>query len=197
MPKKTFDAALEQGSEVIAQVKGNQPALFEAVQSVETHAEPLDQARQFDHERSRIERREIKVFDAASALASFPESDGWSSRLAAVIRVHRDTHCFDTRTGSWKRRTETAYYVATHLHPAEVFAQVIRGHWGIENRNHYVRDVTLREDASRIRRNPGIFARLRSFTLNILRKNQITNIREALYDNALCLDNLQAYVGVF
>lgn len=197
MPKKTFDAALAQGSEVIAQVKGNQPALFEAVQAVETHAEPLDQTRQFDHERSRIERREIKVFDAAPVLASFPESDGWSPRIAAVIRVHRDTDCFDTRTGTWKQRTETAYYVATHLHTADVFAQVIRGHWGIENRNHYVRDVTLREDASRIRRNPGIFARLRSFTLNILRKNQITNISEALYDNALCLDNLHAYVGVF
>jgi predicted transposase YbfD/YdcC len=197
LPKKTFDAALEQGSEVIAQVKGNQPALFDAVQSVETHAERLDQARQFNHQRSRIERREIKVFDAAPVLASLPEPDGWSSRIAAVIRVYRDTDCFDTRTGLWKRRTETAYYVATPLHSAEVFAQVIRGHWGIENRNHYVRDVTLREDASRIRRNPGIFARLRRFTLNILRKNQITNISEALYDNALCLDNLRAYVGMF
>lgn len=182
---------------MIAQVKGNQPALFEAVQQVETHAEPLDQARQFDHERSRIERREVKVFDAAPVLASLTEPDGWPPRIAAVIRVHRDTECFDTRTGDWKRRTETAYYVATHLHSAEVFAHVIRGHWGIENRNHYVRDVTLKEDASRIRRNPGIFARLRSFTLNILRKNQVTNVSEALFDNALCLDNLRAYVGVF
>ena len=79
----------------------------------------------------------------------------------------------------------------------QVFARVIRGHWGVENRNHYVRDVTMREDASRIRRNPGIFARLRSFTLNILRKNNITNVSEALYDNALCLDNLRTYVGLF
>lgn len=194
MAKKNFRRALEQGREVIAQVKGHQPALFEAVQSVETHAEPLDQARQFDHERSRIERREIQVFDAAPVLASLPKPDGGSPRLAAVIRVYRDTDCFDTRTGTWKRRTETAYYVATHLHSAEVFAQVIRGHWGIENRNHYVRDVTLREDASRIRRNPGIFARLRRFTLNILRKIRITHISEALYDNALGLDNLRAYV---
>ncbi len=67
----------------------------------------------------------------------------------------------------------------------------------MENRNHHVRDVTLREDASRIRRNPGIFARLRSFTLNILRKNRITNVSEALYDNALCLDNLLDYAGIF
>jgi hypothetical protein len=55
----------------------------------------------------------------------------------------------------------------------------------------------LQEDASRIRRNPGIFARLRSFALNILRKNKVTNVSEALYDNALNLDNLRDYVGVF
>nr|VFJ54488.1 MAG: hypothetical protein BECKDK2373B_GA0170837_10471 [Candidatus Kentron sp. DK] len=41
-----------------------------------------------------------------------------------------------------------------------------------------------------------MFARLRSFTLNILRKNKITNVSEALYDNALCLDNVMKYNGV-
>lgn len=103
---------------------------------------------------------------------------------------------FHTRSGQWKRRFDTAYYVATTLEQAQGYAQIIRGHWGIENRNHYVRDVTLKEDASRIRRNPGIFARLRSFTLNILRNNHITNVSEALYDNALCLNNLKAYRGL-
>src|SRR5271168_4577868 len=48
-------------------------------------------------------------------------------------------------------------------------AEAIRKHWGIENKLHYTRDVTLCEDASRIRRNPGIFARIRSFAYNILR----------------------------
>lgn len=182
---------------MIAQVKANQPALLEAVQQVETDFKPLDQACQLEQARNRIERRETQVFDASSVLASLPEPNGWPQRLAAVIRVHRHTDCFDTRTGDWELRTETAYYVASHLHSAEVFANAIRGHWGIENRNHYVRDVTLREDASRIRRNPGIFARLRSFTLNILRKNHITNVSEALYDNALSLDNLLDYAGLF
>ena len=35
--------------------------------------------------------------------------------------------------------------------PAEIFAGVICGHWAVENENHWVRDVTLAEDASRIR----------------------------------------------
>lgn len=141
-----------------------------------------------------MEWRAVTVFDATPLLAEHPP---WSPLVAAVIQVHRRTDCFETRTGDWKVRAETAYYVATDQHPAAVFAELIRGHWGIENRHHYVRDVTLREDASRIRRNPGIFARLRSFTLNILRKNKIINISEALYDNALRLDNLRHYVGVF
>ena len=68
----------------------------------------------------------------------------------------------------------------------------MRGHWGIENRSHYVRDRLLREDDSRIRRKPGIFARLRSFALNILRANGVTNVSEAIYANALCLDRLLA-----
>ncbi len=60
----------------------------------------------------------------------------------------------------------------------------IRRHWGIENRNHHVRDVSCDEDKSRIRDNPGIMARARSFALNILRTNGITNVAQALW-NAL------------
>nr|VFK04469.1 MAG: Transposase DDE domain-containing protein [Candidatus Kentron sp. H]VFK07735.1 MAG: Transposase DDE domain-containing protein [Candidatus Kentron sp. H] len=120
----------------------------------------------------------------------FPGSKIWLNRIVAIVRVYRHTDCFDTKTGAWKERTETVYYAASHLRSAEVFAQLIRNHWGIENSNHYVYDVTLKEDASRIRNSPGIFARLRSFSLNILRKNNITNVSEALYDNALCFDRL-------
>ena len=56
-----------------------------------------------------------------------------------------------------------------------------------------MRDRILREDDSRIRRKPGIFARLRSFALNILRANGVTNVSEAIYINALSLDRLLAY----
>ena len=53
--------------------------------------------------------------------------------------------------------------------------------WAIENKQHYVRDVTLCEDASRIRINPGIFARMRSFGYNILRFNQSDTIAQDRY----------------
>ncbi len=72
-------------------------------------------------------------------------------------------------------------------------AGAIRGHWAIENKNHYVRDVSMCEDASRIRINPGIFARGRSFALNILRANGETNIADALWNNILDFNRLLAY----
>jgi len=188
---------MKQGNEIITQIKDNQPTLFKSVKQVRANSVPLDKAIQQDiGKRNRIEIRDVTVFDAASTLTGSPELEEWSKRIKVIILVDRHTECFDTKTGRWKKRTNTAYYGASHLHSAEIFAQLVRKHWGIENQNHYVRDVTLGEDASRIRQSPGIFARLRSFTLNILRKNKITNVSEALYDNALCLDNVMEYIGV-
>jgi len=54
----------------------------------------------------------------------------------------------------------------------------------------------LGEDASRIRRNPGLFALLRSFALNLLRFNGVTKISLGLYDHALNFDRLLAYQGL-
>jgi hypothetical protein len=68
-----------------------------------------------------------------------------------------------------------------------------RAHWGIENRAHHVRDRLLGEDASRIRCHPGIFARIRSFALNILRAHGVANVSEAIHTNTLSLDRLLAY----
>src|SRR4051812_12432914 len=72
-------------------------------------------------------------------------------------------------TGAWTARKDTALYASSVMLPAAPFADAIRNHWAIENRSHSVRDVTLAEDASRIRINPGIMARLRSYVLNIAR----------------------------
>ena len=109
------------------------------------------------------------------------------------MRVTRRTWCRDTRTGLWRQRREVAYYAGRVPLEARACAAAVRGHWGIENRNHHVRDRTLGEDASRIRHKPGVFARLRSFALNILRGHGVANVSEALYANALSLDRLLAY----
>ena len=97
----------------------------------------------------------------------------------------------------WDASSEVAYYVTSTGEPsAEQIAHAIRQHWGIENRNHYVRDVTLNEDGSRIRKNPGIMARIKSFALKILRTNNTKNVAQATWENALCFDNILKLKGI-
>src|SRR5689334_17460794 len=103
-------------------------------------------------------------------------------------RYHNAPGCCTSR-----RTPPVAYYVSQVPLGAADFGRAVRAHWGIENRDHHVRDRTLGEDASRIRRKPGIFARLRSFALNILRAGGVGNVSEAVYTNALSLDQLLAY----
>ena len=121
----------------------------------------------------------------------------WQSLIKTIIRVTRHTLLYSTATGLWGQRGEVAYYVSSAVgFPATDWAAAIRGHWGIENRNHYVRDVSCDEDKSRIRNNPGIMARARSFALNIMRKNGISNVAQALWNGALSLDHILAYKAI-
>ena len=118
---------------------------------------------------------------------------GWHGTIACAARISRLSWCKDTRAGLRRPRREVAHYVSQVRLDAEDCGRAVRAHGGIENRDHHVRDRTLREDDSRIRRKPGTFARLRSFALDILRANRVTNVSEAVYVNALSLDRLLAY----
>lgn len=62
----------------------------------------------------------------------------------------------------------------------------VRGHWGIENRLHYVRDVTMGEDANRTRTGSGpqVLAAIRNLTISQLRLEKAENIAAALRRNA-------------
>jgi hypothetical protein len=78
------------------------------------------------------------------------------------------------RTVGGRTTTEIAYGI-TSLTPEraspERLLALSRGHWGIENSLHYVRDVTLGEDACRIRSGtaPQVFAALRNLLVRCLR----------------------------
>jgi hypothetical protein len=73
-----------------------------------------------------------------------------------------------------------------------------RGHWSIENRSHYVRDVTLGEDASRIRKGSGpqVMAALRNAAIGLLRATGATNIAESLRRNASRVTDLFTKLGI-
>ena len=157
-----------------------------------TQGAAIDQ-RDSTHEltRNRIERRLVTVFEPDESLLDSP----WDQTIKTIIKVQRDTDIFQTKTKQWKQSNDIAYYVSDHVSSTENFACAIRNHWGVENSNHYVRDVTLGEDASRIRCKPGIFSLLRSFALNILRRNGEQNISLALFGNAMNLDIVLQYQG--
>jgi predicted transposase YbfD/YdcC len=83
----------------------------------------------------------------------------------------------------------TSYYVSNGGIDDELFPECIRKHWFIENKNHYVRDATLREDFTIKRRNPVIFATCLSAGLNIMRSKGDHNISKATYVNSLNIEN--------
>jgi len=190
--EKTLKVANETGNDVVVQVKKNQKTLYndcrriaETMSPDQVYQEPTTKAR------NRIESRQVEVFTTPN----ITDAEKWSL-VDAIVKVERNRLLFDTKTKCWQRSDETSFYVSTVVLSAQELCEGIRNHWGIENRNHYVRDVTMGEDKSRIRTNPHIFARLRSFALNILRANDVENVSLELFDNCMNFNNILNYVGV-
>ena len=190
--EKTLETAKETGNDVIVQVKENQKTLCndckataETMSPDDAYQEPMTKAR------NRIESRQVEVFTNMT----ISDTDKWHL-VEAIVKVERKKQVFDTKAKSWKQSDETSFYIATTILDAETFCQAIRNHWGIENQNHHVRDVSLGEDRSRIRDNPHIFAKLRSFALNVLRANQVSNIKLELFKNCMNLDRVLDYAGI-
>lgn len=95
--------------------------------------------------------------------------------IKSLIRVERT----GTRAGQAYR--EIVCYISSLIHTAQEFARGIRGHWCIENCLHWVKDVVLKEDDSKIRMGnaPANLSILRAIALNILRRNGHTSITTA------------------
>jgi predicted transposase YbfD/YdcC len=142
---------------------------------------PLSSAHSRDTGRNRDERRTVTVFDPADTLA---DTD-WHPHVAAIIRVEREVYTRNAQTGLLRHSAEAAFYIANKPLTAARAADGIRAHWRVENTSHYSRDVTLGEDRSRIRTNPGVFARLRSFAFNILKANRTDTLSQDRYRASL------------
>jgi predicted transposase YbfD/YdcC len=186
--KDAFTQAAATSNALLVRVKENQPTLHGRLAELCVGQQPFDSHETVDRRRhGRQEHRLVEVFDTAGHL----DAD-WQPLIASVARVSRLTFVKDTRSGLWPSREEIGVYACQIRLDAKTLARAVRSHWGIENRDHYVRDVTLGEDDSRIRYKPGGMARIRSAALNILRANGVQNVSQALYVNALNLDRLLA-----
>ena len=145
-------------------------------------AMPLSGVQTIDgNRRNRHETRTIVVIDATPAVVGTE----WESYVATVVQVERTANAFHPATSLSKTSAETSFYLSTRPIDANHAVDAIRKHWRIENKLHYTRDVTLREDASRIRKNPGVFARMRSIAYNILRNDHSDTIAQDRYAAAL------------
>ena len=84
---------------------------------------------------------------------------------------------------------EVVYLISSadhHTAPPATLAGWVQGHWGIENRLHWVRDVTYDEDRSQVRSGnaPQVMATLRNTAISLLRIAGWTNIATALRHHA-------------
>jgi predicted transposase YbfD/YdcC len=136
-------------------------------------------------------RRERRRLEASTRLA---EQLDWPG-VAQVCRIER------WRRVAGKEEHEVAYAITSvprDLADAATLLACNRGHWGIENRSHYVRDVTFGEDASQIEKGyaPQILAGLRNALIAALRAEGVKNIASALRRNALKVPHLFAQLGI-
>ena len=162
-------------------------------QEISATTPPLGSAHSHDRGRNRDESRTVTIFDPADKLAG----TDWHPHVAAIIRVERNVFTRNAATGLLHHSTEIAFYISNKPVTAIRAAQAIRAHWGIENTSHHSRDVTMGEDRSRIRTNPGVFARLRSFAFNILKANRTNTLSQDRYRAALAgIDNLLSLITI-
>ncbi|MFD1277290.1 ISAs1 family transposase [Streptomyces kaempferi] len=159
------------GAHYVAVVKKNHPGLYAQVRKLPWRDIPLGH-RTRDHAHHRDEIRATKV-------AAFSHLDCPGARQAIqVVRWRRDLS-----TG--KLAIERVYLI-TSLNVFDAtcteLATWIRGHWGIENLLHHVRDRTFREDDSKVRTGtlPRAMASLRNLAISVFRQDGQTNIAAAL-----------------
>lgn len=156
-------------AEYLLAVKGNQPTLRAEIEDFFTTApaESLETAVDLDKGHGRIEERAVTVTREAGWLTGARRFPG-ELRLpgvATLIRVSSRTEMKD------RGRFDTRYYVASAPLSAEAAAAAVRGHWGIENRLHWVLDVTFNDDLARVRKGHGAknMAIVRHFAINLVR----------------------------
>ncbi|MDX6584705.1 MAG: hypothetical protein QOI10_3889 [Solirubrobacterales bacterium] len=167
---------LERAAHYLITVKGNQPTLHQQLTALPWNDVPAVHTRG-GRAHGRVEKRTVKIVTVKTGIL-FPHA-------RQALQITRKTR----RPRSKKWSTEVAYAVtslAAEQATAAELAGWVRGHWAIENRLHWVRDVTYDEDRSQIRTatGPRAMAALRNLAVSLLRINGVTNIAQALRHHA-------------
>ncbi len=135
----------------------------------------------------RVEHRELTSSTMLDGQLDWPG-------VKQVCRLCRKT----LRQGAWT--TEVEYAITSVVRDRADSSTLLhwwRGHWGIENKVHWVRDETFGEDRSRVRSGsaPQALAGVRNLVINWLRANKTVNLAAALRENAWNPQPLFAMLG--
>jgi predicted transposase YbfD/YdcC len=177
------------GAHWILTVKGNQPSLHQQLAGLPWALVPVAD-RDTDRGHGRREIRTLKVLSVSTGI-DFPHA-------AQAMQVRRRRRRLDEP----KRFTTETVYAITNLqaHQAQPMhlADWIRGHWSIENKTHWVRDVTYDEDRSQIRTSngPHVMATLRDAAIGALRLAGVANIAAANRHHARHANRPLALLGI-
>ena len=167
---QTVKAILEKKADYVLPVKENQSRLLEALQGLfddakEMHWVECDSFRTVSKGHGRIESRECWTTSDSEYLKYIATLADWQG-LQSIAMVEAER-----RIGE-KTTTTRRYFISSLKSDAELMLRAVRTHWGIENKVHWILDITFREDDSRIRRGNGAenFAVLRHIALNLLKR---------------------------
>ena len=159
---------VDAGGDYVFTVKTNQPTLHAACKNLPWTTVPAHTTTSTGH--GRRVTRTIKVVDAPA----------WVTFTGAtqIAQLRR------TVTRRTRKSVEVVYLITSADHtaaPPAVLAVWVQGHWAIENRLHWVRDVTFDEDRSQARTGnaPQVMATLRNTAISLLRLAGWTNIAAA------------------
>ena len=158
------------GAQYLLIVKRNQPGLHAQLTALPWRDVPVAYTKR-ERGHGRTERRTLKVTSVAKGLA-FPHA-------AQAIQIVRRRKV----KGKWSRETCYAVTSLTVIQASHAqLAAIVRGHWGIEDRLHWVRDMDFDEDRSQVRTatGPRVMASLRNLVITILRLSGAASIAAAL-----------------
>lgn len=159
-------------NDYVIAAKGNQKALYKKIITIMKHQQNISSTyHQTDFNKGRCELRHVAVSNAVDSL-----SKQWIG-LQQIIKVER----FTTQKGK-ANRSQTAYFISSLKTDSYTYYDGIRSHWQIENSLHWVKDVTMKEDASKIRigNAPQNISTIKNITINILRTNNYKNMAQAI-----------------